>query len=63
MKNKQTHNWVTFSNPRNGRVRVLACATCGVAKGGISDNLSCTTLAIENHHMKKMGWEIMLVVV
>ena len=58
MKNKHTHNWVQFSNPRNGRVRILACAACGVAKGVASDNVGCVTLATENHHMKKMGWEI-----
>ena len=63
MKNKKIHNWVTFSNPRNGRVKVLACAACGVAKSAISDNLSCVPLAVEDHHMKKMGWEIMSVVV
>ena len=63
MKNKEVHNWVTFSNPRNGRVKVLACAACGVAKGSISDKVGCTTLAVENHHMKKMGWEILPTVV
>lgn len=51
------HNWVTFYNPRNGRVRVTACAKCGIANDFRSKALSCVDVSLEKHPMKKMGWQ------
>lgn len=51
------HKWVKFYNPRNQRVRITACARCGIAKGPISNSVQCEPLGDSAHHMRKMGWE------
>ena len=53
----EKHIWVTFYNPRNGRVRINACAKCGVAKDPRAHLVTCEVKEIEHHGMKKMGWE------
>ena len=51
------HQWVLFHNPRNKKVKVTACARCGIAKGPISMNVVCEDLGKRAHRMQKMGWE------
>ncbi len=51
------HQWVKFYNPRNKRVRISACAKCGIAQGPISNSVTCENLMDAEHRMKKMGWE------
>ena len=53
----EKHIWVTFYNPRNGRVRISACTKCGVAKDPRAHLVECEVKTIESHGMRKMGWE------
>ena len=56
---KQKHSWVTFYNPRNGRVQISACSNCGMAKDPRAQFVECKVKSVEDHGMKKMGWEEM----
>lgn len=53
------HKWVKFINPRNKRVKIIACVNCGIAKGEISKSVQCASLSDSQHLMKKMGWQVM----
>ena len=55
----EKHIWVTFNNPRNGKVRISACTHCGMAKDPRAHLVSCEIKSSELHGMKKMGWEEM----
>lgn len=54
---KHEHNWVTFYNPRNGRVRIQACANCGLAKGLEVAVKQCKTTRGQEHKMLAAGWQ------
>ena len=56
MSDDQTHEWVTFSNPRNGRVQICACANCGTAREFVSSDSHCMALPEGKHKMKRLGW-------
>ena len=53
------HNWVTFRNPRNGKVCVRACERCGMVKDRLSSIVACELVPETKHQMKKMGWKIL----
>ena len=53
---KQQHDWVTFYNPRNGRVRIKACDRCGLAKGLETPRSKCKDVSLVDHKMRKAGW-------
>ena len=54
---KQQHNFVTFTNPRNGKVRIKACASCGLAKGLEVAVRHCNATATHEHKMLAAGWQ------
>ncbi len=37
----KTHNWITYVNPRNGKVRVKACSLCGIMNMPLTANSEC----------------------
>jgi len=53
------HNWVTFKNPRNGKVRLRACERCGLVEDSVSRVMACELVPESQHRMKKMGWKIL----
>ncbi len=53
------HKWVTFGNPRNGKVRLRACERCGIVDDRVSSALVCEVVPDAQHGMKKMGWKIL----
>ncbi len=38
---KKSHNWETFVNPRNGKVRIKACTQCGSINIPLVADLEC----------------------
>ena len=40
----QAHDWTIYVNPRNRKVRLNACARCGVLKGLASDENYCVNI-------------------
>ena len=55
--NKENHQWVTYSNPRNGRIRVIACKYCGVMKMGALASKPCSPNETQNS-IESKGWTI-----
>ena len=55
---RKKHNWVTFGNPRNGKVRLRACERCGMVEDRVSIAMVCEVVSDAQHGMKKMGWKI-----
>jgi hypothetical protein len=53
------HSWVTFVNPRNGKVRLRACERCGMLKDNVSKSMSCELVADSKHAMKRTHWKIL----
>ena len=51
------HEWELFVNPRNGRVQVMACGACGIAKGLEAIIKLCAPTAEGEHRMIKAGWQ------
>ena len=41
---KKSHNWITFVNPRNGKVRIEACSHCGTMNMPLTANIECTAV-------------------
>lgn len=57
---KQNHNFISFYNPRNGRVSIKACAKCGVAKGLELSAKVCREMPMAENKMLKAGWQTSL---
>jgi len=53
---KAKHDWVTFKNPRNGKIRIQACIKCGVAKG-LVQSLHCVAVPNRDNPMRLLGWD------
>ena len=51
------HKWITFYNPRNGRVRIQACAHCGIAKGLEVGVHGCLEVPPARNRMRVSGWQ------
>ncbi len=54
---KQNHHFITFYNPRNGRVTIQACAYCGIAKGLELATKVCRNMPMSENKMYKAGWQ------
>ena len=50
----QQHDWGTYKNPRNGRLKVTGCRRCGVIKSVNSLNLDC--IGSKNNVLESSGW-------
>ena len=52
---KMAHDWVVFSNPRNGKIRITGCLSCGsVLREGANDSVCAG--AKDSHPMLSKGW-------
>lgn len=50
-----THDWVIFSNPRNGKIRITGCLSCGsMLREGANDSV-CVGKK-ESHPILSKGW-------
>lgn len=56
-KNASTpHDWVIYSNPRNGKIRITACLSCGsMLREGVND--SACAGEKERHPILSNGWK------
>ena len=52
----KTHKWVKFYNPRNSKIEIVACATCGLARDWYHDGLDCKQVKPSEHIMRNRGW-------
>ncbi len=52
---KTPHNWVIFSNPRNGKIKITACHACGVMLPENSAAGVCSG-ASKKHPILNKGW-------
>jgi len=53
----QAHDWTIYVNPRNRKVRLNACARCGVIKGLASNEKYCVNITKRVTNMfDKKGW-------
>jgi len=53
----KSHNWVTYLNPRNKKIKVEACTICGVLRLGNSLTTGCINLTSrKNNILIKKGW-------
>jgi len=52
-----SHEWVMFSNPRNGRIQVSACKHCGIMHSPALAARTCQPEMSKNA-MKAKGWII-----
>ena len=52
-----THKWIRYSNPRNKKVTLQACAHCGILKNPLSDKAACARAANRATNMlNEKGW-------
>ena len=55
--NEKQHEWVTYLNPRNGKVKLAACSHCGVLEGTASRSVGCSnTIARVSNMLLRQGW-------
>ena len=52
-----SHEWVMFSNPRNGRIQVSACKHCGTMHSPALAARTCQP-EVGKNAMKTKGWII-----
>ena len=54
---KKQHAFVTYINPRNGKVKLAACSHCGVLEGTASKAAGCSdTIARVSNMLLRQGW-------
>jgi hypothetical protein len=54
---EKQHAWVTYINPRNGKVKLAACSQCGVLEGGVARSVGCSsTIARVSNMLLRQGW-------
>jgi len=53
---KRPHNFITYYNPRNGRVSIQACEKCGLAKGLELAQRHCDRSGAKVNKMHLAGW-------
>jgi len=55
----QQHIWTRYLNPRNKRIQLQACATCGILRGGTPESSKCvnTTKLVANM-LERKGWVV-----
>ena len=58
LAHKNDHEWVRYSNPRNGRIQVTACKQCGTMQVGALSSRPCSKKQIENS-LESKGWTIL----
>jgi len=56
MVGKKEHNWARFYNPRNGRISIQACSTCGIAKSIIGESHECSAVSSKVKESRLRGW-------
>ena len=56
---RSSHQWSTFYNPRNGRVRIQACAKCGIAKPLAAGRHDCVSVPAEHNRLVNLGWKVL----
>ena len=55
-ESEETHDWVVFSNPRNGKIKITGCLSCGsVLHEGANDSI-CTGEK-DTHPILSKGWK------
>lgn len=52
------HEWAQFYSPRNGRISIQACQTCGVAKSMVMNKVKCLAVADEKRKSRLRGWSM-----
>ena len=57
MKQNQ-HQWVLFASPRNGRISIEACESCGIARGFVKGAHECIPVSEEVKQVRLRGWTI-----
>ena len=55
-REKVSHDWVVFSNPRNGKIRITACRECGTMLRGSANYRSCEGQE-KRHPIIARGWK------
>ena len=53
---KRPHKFITYYNPRNGRVSIQACEKCGLAKGLELAQKHCDLSGTRANKMHLAGW-------
>ena len=53
----QSHQWVVFSNPRNGLVKISACKNCGTGYAPVMDSRACQPV-VGKTSIESRGWII-----
>jgi len=51
------HKWVNYNNPRNGRIQVTACKSCGTMLAGALASRPCIPKH-EKNPIESRGWVI-----
>lgn len=57
LDSKIDHNWVSFSNPRNRKIQVVACSRCGFMRTNVNKHVDCNVAAADGNKIKALGWE------
>ena len=52
------HQWAEFYSPRNGRISIQACQTCGVAKSMTLNKDECSAVPLEKRKSRLRGWSM-----